>query len=150
MVGVRRSGAAAENFDEMRNPAEVEELLSKCDWLVIACPLSEQTRSLVDAALLAKLPPTARLINIARGEIVDERALVSALESGRLAGAYLDVFAQEPLPQDSPLWTMPNVLVTPHNSSASKGNEARVNAIFLDNLKRWHRNEPLVNEVTSI
>jgi D-2-hydroxyacid dehydrogenase (NADP+) len=150
VIGVRRSGAAAEGFDEMRTPAAVQDLLPKCDWLVIACPLSEQTRGLVDAALLAKLPPTARLINIARGEIVDEAALVSALRSGKLAGAYLDVFAQEPLPADSPLWSMPNVLVTPHNSAASKGNEARVNAIFLDNLRRWHRNEPLINEVGSI
>ncbi|MDP2706080.1 MAG: NAD(P)-dependent oxidoreductase, partial [Burkholderiales bacterium] len=87
---------------------------------------------------------------IARGEIIAEPALIAALQSGHLGGAYLDVFAQEPLPGDSPLWDMPNVLVTPHNASASAGNEARVNALFLDNLRRWTRNQPLINEVTGI
>lgn len=150
VVGVRRSAAQTEHVDEMRTPAELPALLPACDWLVIACPLTDETRGMVDAALLAKLPPGARVINIGRGEIVDEPALIAALESGHLAGAYLDVFAQEPLPPDSPLWTLPNVLVTPHNCSASAGNEARVNAIFLDNLQRWQRNQPLLNEVTRL
>jgi phosphoglycerate dehydrogenase-like enzyme len=105
------------------------------------------TRGTFNAALLATLPRGARVINISRGEIVDEPALIAALQSGHLAGAYLDVFAHEPLPPESPLWDMQNVMVTPHNSAASAGNETRVNAIFLDNLKRWTRNEPLVNEV---
>jgi phosphoglycerate dehydrogenase-like enzyme len=147
VIGVRRSAATNEHVDEMRTPGELATLLPACDWLVIACPLTDETRGMVDAALLAQLPPTARLINIGRGEIVDEPALIAALTSGQLGGAYLDVFAQEPLPADSPLWTLPNVLVTPHNSAASAGNEARVNAIFLDNLKRWQRNQPLLNEV---
>jgi phosphoglycerate dehydrogenase-like enzyme len=147
VVGVRRNAIKTGPVDEVHTPDKLPELLARSDWLVIACPLTDGTRGTVNAALLAKLPRGARVINISRGEIVDEPALIAALQSGRLAGAYLDVFAQEPLPPDSPLWDMPNVIVTPHNSSASAGNEARVNAIFLDNLKRWAHNEALVNEV---
>lgn len=150
VVGVRRNVSKAGNADEIHPPGKLPELLARCDWLVIACPLTDATRGLIDAALLAKLPRGACVINIARGEIVVEPALIAALQSGHLGGAYLDVFAQEPLPADSPLWDLPNVLVTPHNSTASAGNEARVNAIFLDNLQRWQRNQPLVNEVTRI
>ena len=147
VVGVRRNAIKTEHVDEVHTPDKLPGLLARSDWLVIACPLTDETRGMINAALLAKLPQGARVINIARGEIVAEPALIAALQSGHLGGAYLDVFAQEPLPANSPLWDMPNVLVTPHNSSASAGNEARVNAIFLDNLKRWQRNEPLVNEV---
>jgi phosphoglycerate dehydrogenase-like enzyme len=103
----------------------------------------------VDAGLIARLPRGARIINVARGEIVAEQALIRALRSGHLAGAYLDVFETEPLPPESPLWDLPNVLITPHNSSAAAGNDERVLAIFLDNLVRWHRGEPLVNEVSA-
>jgi phosphoglycerate dehydrogenase-like enzyme len=97
--------------------------------------------------MIARLPQGARLINIARGEIVDESALIAALQSGNLAGAYLDVFEKEPLPHDSRLWDMENVLVSPHNASAASGNDARIYAIFLENLRRWARGAPLLNEV---
>ncbi len=100
------------------------ELLPRCDWLVLACPLTSETRGMVDAALLAKLPRGARFINISRGEVVDEPAVIAALESGHLGGAYLDVFMQEPLPAASPLWDLPNVIVTPHNSPASAGSRS--------------------------
>ena len=147
VIGVRRNAAKSAYVDEVHSSDKLAELMPRCDWLVIACPLTDETRGTVNAALLAKLPRRARVINVSRGEIVDEAALIAALQSGSLAGAYLDVFAQEPLPPDSPLWDLQNVLVTPHNSAASAGNEARVNAIFLNNLRRWTRNEPLVNEV---
>lgn len=150
VVGVRRNAVKTAHVDEIHTPDRLPRLLARSDWLVIACPLTEATRGMINAALLAKLPRGARVINIARGEIIAEHALIAALQSGHLAGAYLDVFAQEPLPAGSPLWDMPNVIVTPHNSSASAGNEARVNAIFLDNLMRWTRNQPLINEVTGI
>ncbi len=94
-------------------------------------------------AALAQLPRGAYVINVARGDIVDEDALVAALSSGALAGAYLDVFAHEPLPSTSPLWTLPNVIVTPHSAGFSNGNEERVARMFLDNLGRWARGEPL-------
>ena len=150
VIGVRRNAIKTGHVDEIHAPDELPGLLPKSDWLVLACPLTDETRGIVNATLLAKLPRGARVINISRGEVVDEPALIAALQSGRLGGAYLDVFAQEPLPADSPLWDLPNVVVTPHNSSASAGNEARVNAIFLDNLRRWKHNQPLVNEVTGI
>jgi phosphoglycerate dehydrogenase-like enzyme len=148
VIGVRRGARGPDDpVDEMHAPAALPELLGRCDWLVIACPLTDQTRGLIDAAMLARLPQGARIINIARGEIVAEAAMIAALRSGQLAGAYLDVFETEPLPPESPLWDLPNVLVTPHNSSASSGNEQRVLEIFLDNLARWQRGAALVNEV---
>ena len=150
VVGVRRNAINTGRADEIHTPDKLPGLLARSDWLVIACPLTGETRGAINAALLAKLPRGARVINIARGEIVAEPALIAALQSGHLAGAYLDVFAQEPLPPDSPLWDMPNVIVSPHNASASAGNEARVNAIFLDNLIRCARNQPLINEITNI
>jgi phosphoglycerate dehydrogenase-like enzyme len=148
VIGVRRSARQPDDpVDEVHPPSRLPQLLPSSDWLVIACPLTRETRGLVNAALLAKLPRGARVINVARGEIVDEAALVSALASGHLAGAYLDVFEREPLPADSPLWDMPNVLISPHNSAAAAGNDDRVYRIFLENLRRWHRGQPLVNEV---
>lgn len=150
VIGVRRSADKPEHVDEIHTPEKLAELLPACDWLTLACPLTRETRGSVSAAMLEKLPRGAHLINISRGEIIDEPALIAALRSRHLGGAYLDVFAQEPLPADSPLWDMPNVLCSPHNASASAGNDARINAIFLDNLGRWKRNEPLINEVTQL
>lgn len=147
VIGVRRSALApGDPVDELCPPSRLAEIAPRADWLILACPLTEQTRGMVDAALLARLPRNARLINIARGEIVDESALVEALRTRRLAGAYLDVFEHEPLPQDSPLWDLPNVIVSPHNSSAASGNDARIFEIFLENLVRIARNEDLLNE----
>jgi phosphoglycerate dehydrogenase-like enzyme len=148
VIGVRRGAArGGEPVDELHGPERLRELWSRADWLAIACPLSSETRGLVDAAALASLPRGARLLNVARGEIVDEAALIESLRDGRLAGAYLDVFAAEPLPAESPLWALPNVIATPHNSAASRGNEKRQVEIFLDNFARFVRGEPLRNEV---
>jgi phosphoglycerate dehydrogenase-like enzyme len=96
---------------------------------------------------LATLPAGAHLINVARGEVVDQEALVAALQSGHLGGAFLDVFAHEPLPIDSPLWAMPHVMVTPHAAGHSDGNENRVAQMFLDNLRCWVSDQPLRNGV---
>lgn len=126
----------------------LHEALADTDWLLLACPLTEQTRGLVDAQVLARLPAHAHLVNVSRGEVVDEPALVAALQQGRLAGAFLDVFAQEPLPPGSPLWTLPNVIATPHSAGFSDGNAARVTRMFLDNLRRWNAGEPLENLAT--
>jgi phosphoglycerate dehydrogenase-like enzyme len=123
------------------------DLLPVADWLVLTCPLTDETRGLIDGAALACLPTTACVINVARGQIIDEPALIAALEDGRLAGAYLDVFASEPLPAHSPLWDLPNVIISPHDSAASTGNSARVSELFLRNLEHWFHNEPLENEV---
>jgi D-2-hydroxyacid dehydrogenase (NADP+) len=148
VIGIRRSPRTpADPVAEMHPPAALAELLPRCPWLAIACPLTAETRKLIDAAMLARLPRGARLVNVARGEIVDEPALIEALRSGHLAGAYLDVFEKEPLPAESPLWDLPNVIVTPHNSGASSGNDARILALFGANLECWLSGRPLVNEV---
>lgn len=148
VVAVRGSDAPAAAPAQHSVPFErLHEVLPQADWLLLACPLSERTRGLVDAAALALLPAGARLVNVARGEVVDEPALIAALQASTLAGAFLDVFANEPLLPASPLWDLPNVIVTPHTAGHSDGNEGRVAAIFLDNLRRWCAGEALVNRV---
>ncbi len=142
VIGVRRSPQRPEDdVDELRPPSALPDLYPRAQWLAIACPLTDETRGLVDAAALAALPSGARVLNVARGAIVDEDALIAALSAGRLGGAYLDVMREEPLPADSPLWDLRNVVLTPHDSSASSGNAARTNARFLRNLDRWARGE---------
>jgi len=148
VIGVRRSARRdTDQVDELHPPAALPDLLPRADWLILACPLTAETRGMIGAPQLAALPRGARVINVARGEIIDETALIAALRDDRLDGAYLDVFAQEPLPADSPLWSMAKVLITPHNSAASRGNDQRVLDLFVDNLVRWHRREALVNEI---
>ena len=115
--------------------------------MILACPLNPQTHRLVDGAALRALKPHARLVNVARGEVVDEVALVEALVAGHLAGAFLDVFALEPLASASPLWGLPGVIVTPHSAGHAAGNAARVAAIFVDNLRRWLQDQPLQNAI---
>lgn len=127
---------------------DIRSVLPQADWLLLACPLTERTRGLIDADALALLPRGAHLVNVARGELVDEPTLTEALANGRLAGAFLDVFAHEPLSSASPLWQLDNVIVTPHSAGFSDGNEARVTAIFTDNLGRWLAGEALRNTVT--
>ncbi len=147
VIGVRRRPMqSGDPVDEMHTLAALPEVLPRCDWLVLACPLTAATRHLVNAGTLALLPKGAHIINVARGGVADQQALTDALQSGHLGGAYLDVFEKEPLPSDSPLWDLPNVLVTPHNASASAGNEHRAAEVFLTNLARWARGETLLNE----
>jgi phosphoglycerate dehydrogenase-like enzyme len=135
--------------DELHPPQKLPELLPRADWLVIASPLTAETRGLINADLLARLPQGARIINIGRGEIIDEAAMIEALRSGHLSGAYLDVFEKEPLPAESPLWDLPNVLVSPHNSAAASGNDERVYQLFVANLENWQCKQALTNEVRS-
>ena len=146
VTGVRRTPRGDEPCETW--PLErLPELLPTVDHLVVALPLTGETRGLLDAAALDRLPSHAVFVNIARGEIVDEAALADALAGGRLAGAALDVFEEEPLPAESPLWSLPNVIVTPHSAGTNAGNEARATGIFLDNLARYRRGDPLRNEV---
>ncbi len=124
-------------------------MLPRCQWLVLACPYTPETHHLVNAGTLAKLPPGAALINVARGRVADEPAVIEALKSGQLGCAYLDVFEKEPLPAESPLWDLPNVVLSPHNASISAGNDRRSAEIFLQNLEKWARGEPLANPHTA-
>jgi phosphoglycerate dehydrogenase-like enzyme len=129
--------------------AAIDTALPNTDWLILACPLSPLTTRLIDARRLRLLGPGAHLINVARGEVVVEADLIAALREGVLAGAYLDVFEHEPLDASSPLWDLPNVLVTPHTAGQADSHYAAVGRIWLDNLARFTRGEPLVNEVQS-
>ena len=127
--------------------SDLHAVLGRADWVASALPLTPDTRQVFDAAAFAAMRTGARFINVGRGELVDEDALVAALRSGHLAGAGLDVFATEPLPEDSPLWGMDNVIVTPHNSGSSTTSNQRSEAIFLDNLERWTNGAALNNLV---
>ncbi|MBK6470812.1 MAG: D-2-hydroxyacid dehydrogenase [Betaproteobacteria bacterium] len=147
VIVVRRSAAPAAPGVETVSHDQLHTVLPRADWLLLACPLTAETRGLVDAAALALLPAGAHLINVARGEVVVEAALTAALQSGHLAGAYLDVFEHEPLDAASPLWGHPGVIVTPHSAGQSAGHAARVAAIFADNLGRWLRCEALAHAV---
>jgi phosphoglycerate dehydrogenase-like enzyme len=146
-IGMRRSGKPARHIDEMVTARKLRYLLRESDFVVLACPLTKETEGLLGAAQLAVMKPTATLINVARGRIVDEAALIDALEAGTIAGACLDVFTVEPLPETSPLWSMPNVVVTPHNSGVSPLNMERAMGIFIDNLGRFVAGRPLRNRV---
>ena len=146
VTGLRRKPRGDEPCQTLPMEA-LGELLPQVDALVIAVPLTDSTRDLMDAAAFQALKPGALFVNIARGEVVDEEALVSALRDGRLGGAGLDVFREEPLPEESPLWTMPNVLITPHSSGTSPGNNLRASEMFLHNLRAYAGGGPLLNEV---
>lgn len=145
LVVVRQSRVPAESALQTVDYDGLRAVLPQADWLLLACPLSERTRGLVGAAELASMPPHANIVNVARGEVVDEPALIAALLEGRLGGAFLDVFAHEPLPAGSPLWRLDNVIVTPHSAGFSDGNAPRVAQMFLDNLARWQAGQPLLN-----
>jgi glyoxylate/hydroxypyruvate reductase A len=133
------------SLDALYSPEQLPELLRRSEFLVIATPHTDQTEQLLGADELALLPDGAVLINIGRGAVVDEQALIKALQSGRLGGAALDVFATEPLPKESPLWTLPNVLVCPHSASTTDRENARLTALFCDNLRRFLDGSPLRN-----
>ncbi len=119
--------------------------LPKTDYLVIAIPGTPATERLLTRERLGLLPRGAFIINVGRGTVVDEAALIKMLAAGRLAGAALDVFEREPLPQDSPLWKVPNVLINPHSASTSFRENGRITDIFIENLRRYLAKEPLVN-----
>ncbi|MEB3034919.1 D-2-hydroxyacid dehydrogenase [[Mycobacterium] nativiensis] len=121
--------------------------VADADYVVLAAPLTSQTRGMIDAGVLAAMRPTARLINVGRGELVDTDALVSALRNGALAGAALDVVDPEPLPTNHPLWTAPNVRLTPHNSGDIKGWRNTLQEQFITNFRRYMCGEPLRNVV---
>ena len=148
VIGMRREPRGDEPC-ETWPLTRLDELLGRADDLVLALPLSDATHHILDADAIARLPKGARIVNVGRGELLDEAALADALASGHLAGAGLDVFEVEPLPEDSPLWGRPDVIVTPHSSGTTPGNQERAAEIFLENLARYGRGDPLRNEVLS-
>ncbi len=120
-------------------------VLSQSDFLVLICPETDETRDMIGKEELAKMKKGAVLINIARGSIVDEPELIKALQSGHLGGAAVDVAAKEPLPPESPLWDMPNVIISPHSASTVEAENEKLTEIFLDNLQRYREGKPFRN-----
>ena len=147
VIGTRRSGAAIEGVDEVFAASQTERVLRESDVVVVVLPLTEETRGLLDAEAIASMKRHALLVNIARGGIVDEEAVCRALHERHLAGAAFDVFDREPLPESSPLWDAPNVLITPHVAGAFPDYMARVAEILVENIRRLERGEPLRNAV---
>jgi len=143
----RRPGKPSRDADEVRGAAELPWLLAESDYVAVCAALTHETRHLIGEEQLRMMKPTACLINIARGGLIDEAALARALEAGRIAGAGLDVFEQEPLPSASPLWDMPNVVITPHNAGDSPRSHERLVDLFCENLRRYLAGEPLLNVV---
>lgn len=133
--------------DAQWGPEKLGELVEASDWLVLSTPLTPETHSMIGPGELARMKPDAVLINLGRGKLVDESALISTLQAGRIAGAALDVFENEPLPESSPLWAMPNVIVTPHISGFGPRYWERAMELFAGNLRRYISGEPLQNVV---
>jgi phosphoglycerate dehydrogenase-like enzyme len=150
VLAVKRDPAGApppDGVDLLRGQDALPALAGEADAVVITLPATAETRGLFDRALLARLRPGCVLVNVGRGAVVDEDALIDALRSGRLAGAALDVFAQEPPPPSSPLWELPNVLLSPHTAALSTAENRRIVELFGDNLRRFLNGEPLRNRV---
>ena len=141
VVGLSRSGTAMKNYDDVLPAGRLDEFLAGLDYLVSVLPDTTATTGLLDTRALALLPEQCYFINVGRGNVVDDYALVDALSEGRLSGATLDVFDEEPLPQDSPLWDAPNLNVTAHIASIS--DPSLVAPIFNENYRRFCRGEPL-------
>jgi phosphoglycerate dehydrogenase-like enzyme len=155
VIGSRRSPSEQSSTETsgvstMYGPEGLTTLLSESDYVVLIVPHTAETVGLLGAAELACMRPGAVLINIARGSVVDEQAMVEALRSGHLGGAALDVVAREPLAADSPLWDMPNVVLTPHSMSTATSENARLTDLFADNLRRYVNGEPLRNVIDKV
>lgn len=147
VVGLRRTPAPVEGVSRMFGPDQLLEMLSLCDFVVLVVPATPETQRMVGERELRAMKRTAYLINIARGSVLDEPAFVRALRDGWIAGAALDVFEREPLPIDSPLWAMDNVIITPHIAGEPAEYARRVVDIFAENVRRWRAGEPLQNVV---
>jgi glyoxylate/hydroxypyruvate reductase A len=145
VTGMRRSAAPVPDLDKLFDRAELHQMLERADFLVLVAPHTPETEGIIGEDELGVLKPSAVLINIGRGALVDEDALIRALQEKRLAGAALDVLREEPPPQDSPLWDMPNVILSPHSASTVTQENERITEIFCDNLRRYLSGQPLRN-----
>src|SRR6266849_6334375 len=149
VLGMRRSATPGEqdpDVDQLYTLEQLQELLSRSDYVVLATPLTPATEKMIGEPELRAMRPNAYLVNIARGRIIDEAVLIRALKEGWIAGAGLDVTEKEPLPADSPLYSMANVILTPHISGASDNYDKRLTALFAENLRRYCAGQPLLNQ----
>ena len=149
-IGVRRSAEPAMGFERVIAYADLPSVLPQADCLILCCPASPLTRGIANESVFAAMPAGSLFINVSRGEIAVEKDVIAALQSGHLAGAYLDVFEREPLDPASPLWDMPNVLISPHTASHSLGQNEAIFEIFLDNLARFRAGQSLRNDVDNL
>jgi phosphoglycerate dehydrogenase-like enzyme len=148
VIGIRRNPhLEAEGLNAIYGPEALLEHLPEADFLVLTVPLNHETQGMIGERELRRMKPSAYLVNIGRGATVDETALIQALQSGWIAGAGLDVFETEPLPADSPLWSMPNTIITAHYAGRTPHYLERALSIFLDNLERYTAGKPLSNLV---
>ena len=147
--GIRRNPerGGPESLSGVHGIEELHGLLPQADFVVLSAPHTDETEGMIGAQELRLMPSHSALINVGRGALIRETELIEALEAGEIAGAYLDVFEIEPLPVESPLWTMPNVLVSPHSGSTSDRENGRIVALFCDNLRRFLAGEPLRNQL---
>ncbi len=149
VIGCRRRPGADDPTDRTVTPDQLPEVVGLADVVVLAAPATPETTDLVDAAFLAAMKRGSVLVNVARGSLVDEDALLAALDVGAPAAAVLDVFRTEPLPDDHPFWTHPAVRVTPHNSAGGGGRFQRQADLFAENLDRYRGGQPLLNDITA-
>jgi phosphoglycerate dehydrogenase-like enzyme len=148
VLGLRnRPEIPASDVERMYGPNEIADFAAQCDYVVVAAPLTNATRGMVDAAVFAAMKPTAAIVNISRGEIIDDTALRDAFSSGRISRAGLDAHSIEPLPEASPWWDQRGVIVTPHNGATTPATASRGVDIFLDNVERYAGSRPLRNLV---
>ena len=147
VTGLRARPAPLPDFDAVLGVERLHEALAEADVVSLHLPLTPETRGLIDARAFAAMAPTAILANTSRGGVVDEAALLEALTSKQIAGAYMDVFETEPLPPDSPLWALDNLVITPHWSDSVDDWPARFAVFFAENLQRWIAGQPLENQV---
>jgi phosphoglycerate dehydrogenase-like enzyme len=145
--GLERAGVSRELpfVERVITRDDLDEALASIDALILCCPLTSETEGLIGAGQIARLGPRAVVVNISRGQVIDQTALLEALQAKRIGGACLDVFAEEPLPVDSPLWDLGNVIVSPHSASTVAGENAALVELFLDNLSRFRQGQPLRN-----
>jgi len=148
VIGLRRDPERqVQGIERMVGPDDLDAVLPEADLVVLTVPLTPETRHLIGARQFALMKPTASIYNIGRGGTIDQEALIEALRSGQIAGAGLDVTDPEPLPAESPLWDLDNVLITGHYSGSTPAYDERALAIFEENLGRYARGEPLRNRL---
>jgi phosphoglycerate dehydrogenase-like enzyme len=148
VIAVRENPAKGTGgADEVHGPNEIDQVLPRADYVLLCTPVTPATTGIMNAARLSKMKPDAYLINVARGPLIDESGLLDALRSRRIAGAALDVFVEEPLPADSPFWTLDNLLITPHTAAVTERLWERHCRLIVENLKRFLAGQPLLNQV---
>jgi phosphoglycerate dehydrogenase-like enzyme len=148
VIGTKGNPATYQGMADEVWPADrLGDLLDVADVVVLCCPLIPETTGIIGANELQRMRSTAYLVNVARGQVIVESDLVAALRAGEIAGAALDVTIDEPLGSDSPLWDLPNVLITPHTGGETSLYEARLVDIVVENMRRWERGEPFIHQI---